>query len=120
MKRPPDFRIYLDDVRRSGLLIQDFTQGKNFQDYTADAMLRSAVERQLQIIGEAIGQMLRVFPEMKPHVPDASAIISFRNVLVHAYSSVSHEVVWGIVQGSLPVLLTQVNRLLDSNSDESS
>lgn len=63
--------------------------------------------------------MLKAFPEKKPQVPYASAIISFWNLLVHAYASVSHEVVWGILEGSLPVLLSQVSRLLDVSSGES-
>lgn len=118
MKQPPDVRVYLDDVRRAALLIQEFIAGKTFQDYTADAMLRSAVERQLQIAGEAVGQMLKAFPDMKADLPDAPAIISFRNLLVHGYAYVSHELVWGIVEGSLPILFSQVTHLLTLNTGE--
>jgi uncharacterized protein with HEPN domain len=111
MKRP-DARAFLFDVQQACRLIAQFTSGMTFVEYSADPKTRSAVERQLEIVGEAIGQMLRQFPEMEPQFPEAPRIISFRNHLIHGYSSVSHQVVWGILEGSLPDLTVKVERLL--------
>lgn len=111
MKRP-DPRTFLFDIQNACELIVEFTVGMTFPDYAADPKTRSAVERQLEIIGEALGQMLKIFPEMGEHFPDASDIISFRNRLIHGYASVSNSVVWGIVEGDLPDLKIKVDGLL--------
>ncbi len=52
-------RKYLFDIQRAAALVREFTGGKTFADYEADAMLRSAVERQFEIIGEAMTQLAR-------------------------------------------------------------
>lgn len=59
---PRDRRAYLFDMREAARLIERFTAGRAFDDYQADPMLRSAVERQLEIVGEALVQALRRFP----------------------------------------------------------
>jgi len=74
-------------------------------------MLRSAVERQFEIIGEALNQLLRREPDL-PKISDAPLIIAFRNRLIHGYANVSDEVVWGVVEGYLPVLAGEVKALL--------
>ena len=111
MKRP-DPRTFLFDIQNACELIVEFTSGMTFPDYVADPKTRSAVERQLEIIGEALGQMLKVFPEMGGQFPEAPDIIAFRNRLIHGYASVSNSVVWGIVEGDLPDLKTKVDGLL--------
>jgi uncharacterized protein with HEPN domain len=110
--KQPDARAFLFDVQRACQLIQEFTSGMTFQDYVADRKTRSAVERQLEIVGEAIGQMLRAFPEMRQDIPDASRIISFRHRLIHGYASVSNPVVWGVLESDLPGLAARVEELL--------
>lgn len=110
--RRPDVRAFLFDIQMACQLIREFTSGMTFQDYVEDRKTRSAVERQLEIVGEAVGQMLRAFPEMRQEIPDASRIISFRNRLIHAYASVSNPVVWGILESDLPELASKVEELL--------
>lgn len=110
--RQPDARAFLFDVQTACQLIREFTSGMTFQDYTEDRKTRSAVERQLEIVGEAIGQMLRAFLGMQQQIPDASRIISFRNRLIHGYASVSNPVVWGILESDLPGLEAKVEELL--------
>jgi uncharacterized protein with HEPN domain len=115
--KQPDARAFLFDVQRACQLIQEFTSGMTFQDYVADRKTRSAVERQLEIVGEAIGQMIRAFPAMKDEIPDASRIVAFRNQLIHGYASVSNPVVWGILEGDLPSLAAKVSELLARKSE---
>ena len=112
MKRPEDARVFLFDIQQACQLIAEFTSGLTFSEYIADRKTRSAVERQLGIVGEAIGQMLRAFPEMESQFPEAPRIISFRNYIIHAYASVSNQVVWGILEANLPQLVAKVEELL--------
>jgi uncharacterized protein with HEPN domain len=75
-------------------------------------MLRSAVERQFEIIGEALNQALVLDPSLALRISGAPRIIVFRNRLIHGYATVSDEVVWRVVEGSLPLLQREVQTLL--------
>lgn len=81
--KQPDPRAFLFDIQAACQRISEFTLGMTFQDSVADLKTRSAVERQLEIIGEAVGQMLKAFPDLKGKLPEAPRIISFRNFLIH-------------------------------------
>jgi uncharacterized protein with HEPN domain len=109
---PPDTRKFLFDIQKACGLIQQFAAGKSFSDYVQDPLLRSGIERQFEIVGEAISQMLRTAPEVGPRLTGAPRIVAFRNYLIHGYASVSNEVVWTILQDNLPVLAREVGALL--------
>lgn len=106
---------YLYDVAGAADYIAQFTAGRTFEEYRNDPMLRSAVERQFEIIGEALNQLLRWEPGLSERISDASLIIAFRNRLIHGYATVSDEVVWGVVERYLPVLSSEVRGLLAGN-----
>lgn len=74
-------------------------------------MLRAAVERQFEIIGEALAQLLRRFPEMTTHITQHSEIIAFRNMLVHGYHLVDDSVVWSVIHNDLLVLNQEIGGL---------
>ena len=76
-------------------------------------MLRSAVERQLQIVGEALAQLARQFPQTAAQLTRYEEVISFRNFLVHGYSFVNEEVVWSVVCKDLALLRGEVVALLE-------
>lgn len=103
---------YLYDIKQSCELITEFSQGKNFADYQDNAMLRSAIERQLSIIGEALNQAIKIEPNIANEIIDSRTIVDFRNFLIHAYTSVSNEVVWGVVESKLPILYQEIKTLL--------
>jgi uncharacterized protein with HEPN domain len=105
-------RVFLFEIHRACDLVLQFTSGMSLSEYGSDVKTRSAVERQLEIVGEAMGQMLKSFPEMQQDFPEAPRIIAFRNYLIHGYASVSNEVVWGIVEAHLPGLASRVGALL--------
>lgn len=69
-----------------------FTTGQRFSDYRENAMLRSAVERQLEIIGEALNQLSRRSPGATDSIRGYRRAISFGNILVHGYASVDDEI----------------------------
>ncbi len=75
-------------------------------------MLRAAVERQFEIIGEALSGLKRVDPAAAAAIPDLARIIAFRNILIHGYASVDDRLVWGVVESDLPALRSALDRLL--------
>ena len=112
---PLEVRKYLFDIQQACERLAEFTAGKSFEDFASSALLRSAVERQFEVIGEALQQMLRVDPSMASAISDTKRIISFRNRLIHGYATVSDAVVWGVVQTNLPTLRGEVDALLGQN-----
>ena len=104
---------YLFDIATAARRTVSFTEGKTFQDYQNDAMLRSAVERQFEIIGEALAQLARLDTELAAHITDYRRIIAFRNILIHGYTQIDDLLVWDIVETKLPLLHHQVVSLLD-------
>ncbi len=101
----------LFDIQVAGQAIQRFIRGKNFSVYQSDDMLRSAVERKFEIIGEALNRLRDVDEEILEQITDYRKIIGFRNILAHGYDAISDEIVWEIVVHNLPVLLQDVERL---------
>ncbi|GAB4291476.1 MAG: DUF86 domain-containing protein [Oscillatoriaceae cyanobacterium] len=110
-----EVKKYLFDIQESCQLIAEFTDGKDFAEYTSNAMLRSAVERQFEIIGEALNQMLKIEPSLASIITDTRKIIDFRNLLIHGYSKISNQVVWGILEYNLPILYREVCDLLKND-----
>jgi uncharacterized protein with HEPN domain len=90
-----DARAYLYDISVACTRIAEFTSGQSLADYSGNAMIRSAVERQFEIIGEALNQLEQADPVLAERITDASRIIAFRNRLIYGYATVSDEVVWG-------------------------
>jgi uncharacterized protein with HEPN domain len=109
---------HLYDMRQACRLLADFVAGKTFDDYSTDALLRSAVERQLMIVGEALNRLKKIEPTAAASITDARQIIAFRNILVHGYDIVRDEVVWGILETDLSTLTRDVETLLEQGEAE--
>ncbi len=109
---PREPRAYLHDMREAAALIARFTAGLDFDAYAADPMVRSAVERQFEIIGEALGQLAKLDPEAAARVGGHRRIIAFRNILVHGYAGVDDALVWDMVRTHLAALRRDVDVLL--------
>ena len=90
----PETRKYLWDALSAADQVAGFVAGKDFAAYRSDTLLRSGVERQMEIIGEALAQLSRRDPETADLVPDLPRIIGYRNILIHGYADVDDEVVW--------------------------
>ena len=108
-----DPRKYLWDARRAADLVLEFTAGFDRARYRDDLLLRSAVERQFEIIGEALHQLSRQDQELARLIPDLPRIVAFRNRLIHGYGVIDHDVVWNTVTTELPGLRQQLDELLD-------
>ena len=112
-----DAKKYLWDVREAAKRIQRFTSARSFDDYLQDEMLRSAVERQFEIIGEALSQLSKRDRESAERIPELARIVAFRNILIHGYATVDDQLVWGILESQLPALLRTVEANLGDDDE---
>jgi uncharacterized protein with HEPN domain len=105
---------YYDDIIVAISLIDEFLgEITLFSQYTVDRKTKSAVERQLAIIGEAIKKIKDI--DANELINYHSSIIGFRNILVHSYDSVDDEIVWAIIKRHLIPLKKEItNKLADS------
>lgn len=109
----PDCKKLLLDIEEAADSIMDFVDGRNFEDYEDNALIRSAVERQFEIIGEALSKLGRMDQELVERIPEYRRIISFRNILIHGYAQVDDRIVWDILESKLPRLRRAVQKLLE-------
>ena len=107
-----DARVYLWDARAAVEQILEFTRGRSLEDYLGDAMLRSAVERQFEILGEALNQLRKLASAIAQRIPELGEIIDFRNLLIHGYATVDHSTVWRTVEDDLARLHNRLGDLL--------
>ena len=108
----PELQENLETVIEQGRLIQSFVNGISFEVYQSDEKTRLAVERCFEIIGEALNRAYKLDPETVDSITDYRKIISFRNILAHCYDSVEDRLVWGVIEESLPSLLSDVMNLM--------
>jgi len=99
---------YLYDIKLAIDEIELFFQGrdKRFNEYIKDIILKRAIERNLEIIGEAMNRILKEEPDIT--VENSRRIIGLRNQIIHGYDSVSDENIWGIVVNHIPILKAEV------------
>ena len=112
--RQHDARVSLADIAAAADHIQRFTDGRTLAQFGEDRLLSSAIERQLEIVGEALNRALRADPALAEVFPEATRIIGFRNILAHGYDRVSDVLVWSIATESLPPLVEKVLGVLQT------
>lgn len=109
---PRNPRKYLEDMLAACDFLMAFTDHRTVEDYIRDLGFAAAVERKLQIVGEALMQLDRVAPQLAGRIPEKRAIISFRHVLVHGYDAIRPAMVWSVVEEKLPALRDTLLTLL--------
>jgi len=107
-----DPKKYLYDIANGCEFLLEFTKGKTIEDYKNERSFRSALERELQIIGEAMLQLDSVSPQTAEKITEYRSIIGFRHVLVHGYDNLDPITVWNVVETKLDTLLQQARKLL--------
>ena len=83
-----------------------------FENYNNNTMLQAAVERKLEIIGEAIKNLLEITPEIE--INNARKIVNTRNRISHGYDDIENAEIWNIIINHLPTLKTEVQKLLNN------
>ena len=107
-----DVRAHLWDMQEACERISRYTRVATLDGYMVDDQLRSAVERQLGILGEALNQLSKFDPVLGSRIPGHRQMIAFRNVLVHGYMTLDHPRVWNQVATSIPDLNKVIDQLL--------
>lgn len=102
----------LEDIRDAASFVLDAVSGETQERYEANRILRQAVERNFEIIGEALNRLSQVDAETAAQVGPVAQIKAFRNILIHAYDNIDHAIVWDVINEKLPDLLTNVEQLL--------
>jgi uncharacterized protein with HEPN domain len=110
MKR--EVKKYLFDIKTSIESINEFLGNKrDFFDYQKNKLLRRGVEREIEIIGEAMNRIMKIAPDFK--IENARQIIDTRNWVIHGYDKVDDVVIWGIISNHLPKLKNEIEEYLD-------
>jgi uncharacterized protein with HEPN domain len=99
---------FLWDACDSADTILKFIDGRTFEDYLGDAMLRAAVERHFEIIGESLNRLAKDSAEIAAKIPNLTRAVDFRNLLIHGYASIDNAIVWRTAQDDLPLLRENV------------
>lgn len=108
----PKTRKHLDDIHDAAAFIREATSSRTLQEYRTDRILRQAIERNFEIIGEAIGRLAKSDPAVAAHIEHTSEIIAFRNVLIHGYDLVDDGRVWETIVNDVLPLEERVAALL--------
>lgn len=108
-----DARKYLHDVLQSADLILRFADGRELIDYQNDPLLRSGIERQFLIVGEALFALSKTHPGLLARITEVNKIVRFRHILVHGYNIVDDELVWGLIRNKLLLLRNEVSDILE-------
>lgn len=106
-----DIRACLKDIEQSIKEIYDFLpSNRNFYEFRKDLKARKAIERNIEIIGEAMDRILKADPDFP--ISDSRKIVDTRNRIIHGYDSVSEDIIWLIVNKYLPILESEIKELL--------
>jgi len=105
---------WLFDIQNSISEIEHYFHSgeKSFYAFQSNTMLKRAIERDLEIIGEAINRILKENPSVE--ITSARKIVGLRNQIIHSYDTISDENIWGIIVNHLPKLKIEVDLLLNS------
>ena len=107
-----EIKVWLSDMKQAIQEISDFLPvERNFLAFQKDIKTKRAIERNIEIIGEAMNRILKKEPDFK--ITNARKIVATRNRVIHGYDSVSEDVIWAIVVRELPKLEKEIDVFLD-------
>ena len=109
---------FLWDMREAATAVAQMVAGMTFQEYQRDRRTRRAVEREVEIIGEAARSISDHFKKAHPHIP-WSKIIAQRHKLAHEYAEIQDDIIWTVATDHIPQLIAQLEPLVpQSPGDE--
>ncbi len=106
-----NFRLYCSDILESGSAILEYVNGVSYEEFLGDRKTYSAVIREFEIIGEAVGKLPEELKRIRPDI-EWQDIKDFRNLLSHEYFGIDLEIVWKIIEEDLPVLMDAVREII--------
>jgi len=106
----------LEDVRDAGALIQSYLADASEAEFLDDSLLRDAVQRRFEIIGEALRLLRNEDAQLAIRISDLQHIVDFRNALAHGYDAVDDRRVWRIAQTRMPKLMQEIAVLLEEET----
>ena len=117
---PPekDDAAYLWDMLDASRAVMQFLAGRTFHEYQNDRMLRNAVERNIEIIGEAAGKVSETLKAAQPEIP-WRGIIGQRNVIAHDYGEIKNDKIWRVAVEFVPVLVANLEKLVPAVPQDS-
>lgn len=113
----PDTRKHLFDVIRAVEEVERFLQGTNREAFLGNRLLQVAVERELEIIGEALNRICRCDSATFAKIEQGSKIIGMRNILAHGYDVVDYRIIWDTLQNDFGPLQKQIRYLLNPSPE---
>jgi uncharacterized protein with HEPN domain len=116
MSKRPD--VYIELALRALERVPRFLAARTLKDYLADDLCQSAVERQLEIAGDALGQLRKLNAALFTRIPDGALIVAFRNVLAHGYATLDHRRVHDAASTKVAALTRVLQQLLSELPEE--
>jgi len=109
-------KAYLWDMLDAALAVEEFVRGRTYEAYLSNRMMRGAVERHIEIIGEAARRVSEETRQAHSEIP-WRAIVGQRNVLAHEYDEVLHEAIWAIATRRVPELIAALRKILPDDME---
>ena len=109
-----EIKKYLYDIQESICSIENYLGAqRNFNVYMENKMLRRAIEREFEIIGEAMNRIDKLCPDFP--ISNKIQIIGMRNRVIHGYDKIDDGLIWGVIVRHLPGLKSEIDNLLEEN-----
>ncbi|MEA3369157.1 MAG: HepT-like ribonuclease domain-containing protein [Candidatus Ratteibacteria bacterium] len=108
-----ELKKYLYDIQQAIEKIESFLKNKTYAHFVKESLLQSAVERQFEIIGEALYRIKRVDEKFLSKITDSYKIIGFRNVITHGYDILDSRIIWDAIKFNLPKLKSEISSLIN-------
>lgn len=104
---------YLEDILSSIREIEMFLEDRprKFSTFCNDTLFRRGVERNIEIMGEAMNKLLKLKPDIQ--ISNARKVVDTRNYVIHAYDSLKPDILWSIVINHLPFLKEEITKILE-------
>ncbi len=108
-----EIKKFFLDILQAAEEIQSFVRGMDFKAYKDSVVTQRAVERDFEIIGEALNRVRTMDENVLQNITEHHRIIGFRNILIHGYDIIDEPIVWKAVTDHLPILVKEINKMLD-------